>query len=194
MSETTGEATRGFVGSGRARGIAAAISAAFAFAWFGWGMAAPTPGWLTVLLQIGRGLAVLVAILGIMLAARSPADSTPMSDPAVARRYGSVVGVEFAVLALGGIVLTNTLGAEWVPVWFCAGVGIHFIPLSRVFRERSLMILGALVTIVAAAALVVGVTTDVAPGTIAGSGTGLCLLGSAAVTLVDRRRYTARAA
>jgi len=176
--------------SGRARGIAGAISGAFAVSWFGWGMAAVAPGVLMQLLQVGRGLAALIAVLGIVLAVRSPSDSTPMRDPAIARRYGIVVGIEFALLAAGAVVLTNTLGTQWVPVWICAGVGIHFVPLSRIFGEQSLLVLAAATTAVSAAALVVGLTSDVAPGTITGTGTGLLLLVSGTVTLVARGFYT----
>lgn len=185
------EVTPQIAQSGRARGISAAISGAFAVVWLGWGKADDGPLLLTQLLQIGRGLCVVVAILGLVLALRSPASSTPMTDPGVRRGYGMVVGLEFALLAVGNIVLAHTGLAEWIPVWVCAGVGVHFIPMSRIFAEGSLMILGAMMTAVAAAALVVGLTSAVAPSTIAGAGAGVCLLVYAAITLFAKRFYSA---
>lgn len=176
--------------SGRARGIAAAIEGYFAAAWFGWAMAAVAPQLLTQLLQIGIGLGILAAIAGIVLAVRSPAESTPMRDRAVRRRYGIVVGLEFALLGAGATVLAITGLAKWIPVWICAGVGVHFIPLSRVLGDQFLIILGVLITAVALAALVIGLTSAVAPGTITGAGAGLCLLITAAITLIARRFYT----
>ena len=82
------------------------------------------------------------------------------------------------------------VGKQWIPVWICAGVGVHFIPLSRVLGDRSLVILGALISAVALAALITGLVSAVAPGTITGAGAGLCLLLSAAITLITRRLYT----
>jgi hypothetical protein len=175
--------------SGRGRGIAAAIEGYFAAAWFGWAMAAAVPR-LTQLLQIGIGLGALIAIAGIVLAVRSPAESTPMRDPAVRRRYWIVVGLEFALLGAGAAVLAISGLAQWAPVWICAGVGVHFIPLSRVLGDRFLVILGALITAVAVAALVVGLTSAVAPSTVTGAGAGLCLLITAAITLIAKRFYT----
>lgn len=180
------------VPSGRARGIAAGISGGFAAAWFGWGMADLEPGAVLQWFQIGRILAGVVMLLGIVLAVRSPAGSTPMRDPAVARRYGYVVLIELVLIALGNIVLAQTGAAQWIPVWVCAGVGLHFGPLAWVFKEGSLLVLAAMVTLTAALAVVVGLTTNIAPGTVAGAGAGLCLLVSAMVTLVARRFYSAR--
>ena len=153
-------------------------------------MAAVAPRPLTQLLQIGIGLGILAAIAGIVLAVRSPAESTPMRDRAVRRRYGIVVGLEFALLGAGAAVLAITGLAKWIPVWICIGVGVHFIPLSRVLGDQFLMILGVLITAVALAALVIGLTSAVAPSTITGAGAGLCLLITAAITLIARRFYT----
>ena len=133
-------------------------------------MASAVPRLLTLVLQIGIGLGILVAIAGIVLAVRSPAQSTPMRDRAVRRRYGIVVGLEFALLGVGAAVLAISGLAEWIPVLICAGVGIHFIPLSRVLGDRSLVILGVLISAVALAALITGLTSAVAPGTVTGAG------------------------
>jgi hypothetical protein len=180
--------------SDRTRGIAAVIEGYFAVAWFGWAMAAVGSGLLSHLLQVGLGLGVLTVIVGIVLAVRSRGQGTPMRDRAVRRRYGILVGLEFALLGAGAAALAISGLGKWIPVWICAGVGIHFIPLSRVLGERSLLIFGVLITAVAAAALVVGLTSAVAPSTITGTGAGLCLLVTAAITLILKSLYTRRPA
>lgn len=179
-------------GTGRGRGVAALILGWFAAMWFAWGSAEPTPRWLTLLLQVGTVLALLVVVLGIVLAVRSPAESTPARDPAVRRQYGRLIGVEFAVIGIGSLVLGLAGLSEWIPVWVCAGVGIHFFPLSTVLGDPGLVVLGGLVTAVAVVALVVGSASGVAPGTVTGVGAGWCLLGSAALTLADRNSYSRR--
>jgi hypothetical protein len=113
-----------------------------------------------------------------------------MRNRAVRRRYGIVVGLEFALLGAGAAVLAISGLTRWIPVWICAGVGVHFIPLSRVLGDRFLVVLGVLISAVAMAALVIGLTSAVAPGTITGAGAGLCLLITAAITLIARRFYT----
>ena len=96
-----------------------------------------------------------------------------MRDRAVRRRYGIVVGLEFALPAAGGASGISGL-AKWIPVWICACVGIHFIPLSRVLGDPSLVILGVLISAVALAALITGLTSAVAPGMVTGAGARLC--------------------
>lgn len=180
--------------SGRTRGSAAVIEGYFAVAWFGWAMAAAGSALLSYLLQIGLGLGVLTAIRGIVPAVRSRGQRTPMRDRAVRRQYGILVGVEFALLVAGAAALAISGLGKWIPVWTCAGVGIHFIPPSRVLGERSLLIFGVLITAVAAAALAASLISAVASGTITGAGAGLCLLVSAAITLILNSLYTWRPA
>jgi hypothetical protein len=64
---------------------------------------------------------------------------------------------------------------QWVPVWICFGVGVHFFPLASALQDPTLRPLGALLIAVAAAALVTGLASAVAPSTITGVGAGLCL-------------------
>ncbi|HKQ01122.1 MAG TPA: hypothetical protein VJ735_12400 [Actinomycetes bacterium] len=64
---------------------------------------------------------------------------------------------------------------DFIPVWVCAVVGVHFFPLASLLEDRLLVALGWLVTTVALAALVVGLATDVAPSTVTGIGAGTLL-------------------
>jgi hypothetical protein len=116
-----------------------------------------------------------------------------VGDPAAVEAEGDPggqVGLEFAVLGAGAAVLAISGLTQWIPVWICAGVGVHFIPLCRVLGDRSLVILGTLISAVALAALITGLESAVAPGAITGAGAGLCLLISGAFTLIVRRLYT----
>lgn len=114
-----------FFPSGRARGVTAVVEGFFAFVWFGWGQAA-APSWLVVPFAVGTGLGALVAVVGVVVAARSTDRLAAASDPAVRRRYGITVGVEFGLLGVGAAVLGLTGLVRWIPVWVCVVVGLHF--------------------------------------------------------------------
>ena len=63
-----------------------------------------------------------------------------------------------------------------IAVWVCAVVGVHLVPPAPLLRDRRLVALGVLITIVAVAALVAGLTHTVSPSTVTGVGAGLLLL------------------
>jgi hypothetical protein len=44
-----------------------------------------------------------------------------MSDPAVRRRYGIIVGLEFGLLGAGAAALGATGHDRWIPVLICFG-------------------------------------------------------------------------
>jgi hypothetical protein len=77
--------------------------------------------------------------------------------------------------------------SDWITVWVCAGVGLHFLPLAGVVGDGLLISLGLLITAAAAAALVVGLTTSVAPTTVTGPAAGILLRGDD--HLADRRAH-----
>jgi hypothetical protein len=122
---------------------------------------------------IGSVAGLVVAAAGVALAARSRGGRTPMHDPAVRHRYNIVVGAEFGLLGVGAVILGATGLTEWIAVWVCAGVGLHFLVLAQVFRGLLLVALGAVVTAIAGAALIVGLATSVRPSTVTGPATGL---------------------
>ncbi|CAG7634522.1 hypothetical protein Rwratislav_40605 [Rhodococcus wratislaviensis IFP 2016] len=159
----------------------------FAAAWFGWAMAVPTPGVLTALLNIGAVAGLIVVVLGIGVAVHSPAESSAMTDRAVRRRYVTVVVVEVLVLVAGAVVLALAGLTEWTPVWVCAVVGVHFVPLASIFGESSLTVLGVLLGAVATGGLVLGLSTNAAPSTVVGTGAGLCLLAFAVIAVAGKR-------
>ena len=74
-------------------------------------------------------------------------------------------------------------------------VGVHFIPLGRLFNIGALIWAGLALIPVAAAAAVTGAATGVQPSTVAGAGGGLVCLGCAVACLwgLPARARTARA-
>lgn len=162
---------------------AAVVEGLFAVLWFSWGPLDP-PRWLAGATSVGALLALAVAVVGLVTGRRLRGRATAMREASVQRRYTRVVAVEFALLIGVGVVLGVTLGAGWAAVWVCAVVGLHFFPLARVLPGLALPALGAAITAVAGVALVVGLTTDVAPTAVTGPGTGLVLLLGALGALV----------
>ena len=161
--------------AGRSRGVTVAVDGFFAFVWFGWGQAA-APSWLVIPLAIGTALAAVLAVTGVVVAARSTGPLPAMDDPAVRRRYSIIVGLEFGLHGADAAVLGATGSYQWIPVWVCFGVGVHFFPLASVLQNPTLRPLGVLLVTVAATALAVGLASAVAPSTVTGPGAGLCLL------------------
>jgi hypothetical protein len=186
------EPRTGFFPAGRDRGVTVAVEGFFAFVWFGWGQAA-APSWLVVPLAVGAGLGVLLTVMGVVVTKRSAGRLRVMADPAVRRRYGIIVGLEFGLLGAGAAVLGVAGGSQWIPVWICAGVGVHFFPLATTLGNRSLRLLGGLLVAVAAATLAVGLASATAPSTVTGAGAGLCLLAFGVATLLIGGRAPAPA-
>jgi len=167
----------------------------FGVGWFGWGQAKP-PGWAPAWLGIGEAISLLVVIASAVTAFREPrATALPVRDRAAFRKYLIVFWGEIAVILVAAVILAFTGASAYLPAAICAAVGLHFIPLSAVVRDRPLIPLGATVTAVAVAALTIGLTTHVSPSTITGFGAGGALVGYAAWSLVRARRLpTARSA
>lgn len=173
--------------SRRDGGITALVEGFFAAAWFGWGHAAP-PAWLDPWLTVGSIVALLVAVAGAVVGFTSPASTAAINSRAAGRRYGIIVGIEFALAGLGAALLGVFGQPDYIPVWICAVVGVHFVPLAAVLRDRNLIPLAVLVTATAVIALLAGLTTDVAPSTITGVGAGLSLTVFGAIALVGAVR------
>jgi hypothetical protein len=155
----------------------------FAFVWFGWGQAA-APSWLVIPLAVGTALGALLAVIGVVVTKRSAGPLPVMTDPAVRRRYSIIVGLEFGLLGAGAAALGAAGHYQWVPVWICFGVGVHFFPLASTLQNPTLRPLGVLLAAVAVVALVAGLDSAVAPATVTGLGAGLGLLAFWLVTLL----------
>lgn len=159
----------------RDKATTAGIFGWFAGAWFGWGQAAP-PRSLEPWLIAGEVASAVVLVAGIVLLVLRRRTGSALRAPGARRRYGIILGVEFALCGVGAAVLGATGQAEYIPVWISAVVGAHFIPLAAPLRDPSLRPLAVVVLAVSAAALVTGLTTGVDAGAVTGAGAGLALL------------------
>ena len=96
------------------------------------------------------------------------------------------------VSVVGAVILGATGHEDFTAAWVCLVLGVHFVPLDRVFPGIGLTWLAAAVVCVAVAAFIVGVTTSTPPSAVTGLGTGACLLGHAAALLVIAGRRASR--
>lgn len=166
---------------------AAIVEGFFSFMWFGWGQEGP-PVWGAVVLGIGAVMAVLVAVTGIVCTRRARDEPSPLAGPVTGRRFGIIVGTEFASIGAGAAILGITGHVEFISAWVCFVVGVHFVPLARVFPGIGMIGLAVAVVGVAVAALIVGLSTTVLPSTVAGMGAGVCLLVHAGSLLISARQ------
>jgi hypothetical protein len=138
----------------------------------------------------GQHSSWLVAIAGLVIGLRSPAAGSAMRRPGASRRYGIIVGTEFGSAAVGAAILGVIGQAEYIPVWVCAVVGVHFFPLASVLADSGLRVLGVATVLVAAAGLVIALVSDVDAATVTGIGAGLLLLGYSVMALFRAQRST----
>ncbi|MEH0974264.1 hypothetical protein V6U77_24340 [Micromonospora sp. CPCC 205546] len=171
--------------SRRQAGLTALYLGVFATIWFSV-PAAEQP--LRAVLVVASGAALVTAVVGAVVVARSPADADVARDRAADRRYLLIVLAEFAAAGLGAALLALVGLSEFVPVLVCAVVGLHFLPLVPVLRDPVLWLLGAAMCVVALAGLVTALATAVSAGLVVGTGAGLLLLGYAVLVLLRAAR------
>jgi hypothetical protein len=164
----------------RTAALTAVIFGFFSIGWFQWAQAAPA-GRLAVWFDAGSVLALAVAIAGVVALIRSPRRELAADAN---RKYGVIVGIEFAVAFAGSFLLGITGHADYIPVLVAAVVGLHFPFLAPVLGDALLVPLGVVVTAVAVIGAVLGLTTDIAPGTVAAGGSAVALVGYSIQTLV----------
>ena len=167
----------------RDHAISALALALFGCGWFGWGQADP-PDPLQLWLGVGGCLGLLLAAAGALTAFREPRTGSSLTrDRAALGRYLILCRIEFGLAFAGALALGLSGSADYIAVVVCAVVGAHFLPLSTILHDRSLIPLGVLVCAVATTALVLGLTTHVSPSAVTGFGTGCALVGHAATSL-----------
>jgi hypothetical protein len=174
------------VKSRRDAGLTALFLGFFAAAWFSWAQA--TESALRITLFVGSIVSCVVAIIGAVIGFRRPSAESALHDRARYRRYGIIVGIEFASAGIGAAVLGIFGAAEYIPLWVCLVVGVHFFPLAPVLDDAGLRPLGAAMIVVGVAGLVIALTTSVAASTVVGIGAGLLLLAYAVVAVTRAMR------
>ncbi|MDT0529743.1 hypothetical protein RM555_12160 [Micromonospora sp. DSM 115977] len=171
--------------SRRQAGLAALYLGVFATIWFSV-PAAEQP--LRALLVVASGAALVTAVIGAVVVARSRGAGGVAHDRAADRRYLLIVLAEFAAAGLGAVVLALVGWSEFIPVLVGAVVGLHFFPLVPVLRDPLLWPLGVAVCAVAVAGLVTALVSAVPAGLVVGTGTGLLLLAYAVQALLRAAR------
>lgn len=168
--------------------IGASVLALAGIAWFGWAQDDPPSSWVPYLAAGSVASALLLMSLLVILVRRRTTTGSPMADPGVRRGYWATVMVE-VLLIVGGNVLLAALGhPEYDAAWTLFVVGVHFVPLARIFNARGLALTGVVTAVVAVAAACLGLASDLTPSAVAGAGAGVVFLGYAAWVLVRGRR------
>ncbi|MDT0304409.1 hypothetical protein [Streptomonospora wellingtoniae] len=152
---------------------------------------APMGPGLVVLARAAAVLALATAAVLAVLAARKAAGRAPDAPGADSadgrpamfnRRYAAVVAAEVALL-FGGFPALRALGApvEANVAWIAVIVGLHFVALAAVWRELSVLVPGAGLTVLGAAGFaLVGLSHTPLVPIVSGVLSGAVLLLSAA--------------
>ncbi len=152
----------------RGRALGVTMLAFFALAWVGWG----TGGHLPTIPQVI--VVVLAALLSVALttyAWRLPrrmqsdpqvADGTPDGGASPSRSFGLIVAAEWIGLFVIAGILGATGHAIVIPAVVCAGVGIHFIPLARLFHVAAYYVTAGALCLIAIATFAIAPSTSTA--------------------------------
>lgn len=136
--------------SARAKG--AMFFAIFGTAWLAlWNQRAMQGNWLGYLLIAACGLALLVLA---MLRQRQYQAFAPGDNPAsrkLARVFHLINAAQWVIILVAGNVLANLGYADWVVPVAMLVIGLHFLPLSRLFNAPGHFWLGLLMSLFAIA-------------------------------------------
>jgi hypothetical protein len=162
--------------------VSALILGFAAMMWFGWGLAQPPAGW-RLPLTIGIFAAIAVEGFAWCIAAGFRGGATAMRDRRAGRQYGITVGAEVAAIALGAVGLALAGRPAYTAPWILLVVGVHFVPLGRMFGSVDLLWSGLVLCAVAIASAVTGAVSAVAPSAVTGGFGGLVLVVTAVASL-----------
>lgn len=143
--------------------------------WLSWGQDGAPAGW-AVPLTVCSAVGIVVAIAGAIRTWQHRHGESAMSQVQGRRTYRRVVILESLVIAGGATALGVTGHYPYIAPWVLLVVGLHFVPLGRLFRIQSLVVLGVLTVVVSVAAAIEGLLGTVSPTTIAGGVGGMLLI------------------
>lgn len=174
----------------------AGVLSLFAFIWAQWGLSVVSSAVTAPVMVAAVACCACTAALGLLLHRRARGLPVAPVRPEISRRYGQIVAAEFGGLFAVAAILGVTGNTQWIPVAVCAGVGVHFFPLGRLFGVRAYRVTGA-VMIALAAAAVVAVGAARAPAALAteipGFGAAVTLWATAVAVLASSRTLAAAA-
>jgi len=128
----------------------------------------------------GTAFAVVLAAFARTVAAERRSETR---DPVVGfdRRYWLVVTVEVVAL-FGGLAVLARVEPAAALGWIALVVGVHFVPLSRLWApgRRQILLIGVAITVLGVAGLVLALAThrESLVALVSGLGSGAVLLGS----------------
>lgn len=163
--------------------MTALILGFFASAWSGWAQEKPPVGWTNWLIA-GSVVSLAIALVGGILAWRHWSDGSVLGEPGAMRRYGIIVGIEFATCLVGALALGFTGQGRFIAVWIAAVVGVHFWPMVPLLANNFLVPLGVALLLGAGAGLVAGQRGSIMPSAVTGAICGCALIVGAAQPLV----------
>jgi hypothetical protein len=167
--------------------IGAAVLAFAGIAWFGWAQDDPPSSWVPYLAAGSVVSALLLVALAVLLMRHGTTTGSPMADPQVRRGYWMTVALEVVLIVGGNLLLAAVGHPDYDAAWTLFVVGVHFVPLAKIFRTQGLAVTGVAVAVVAVAAACLGLSTDLAPSAAAGAGGGVVFIGYAAWVLRPER-------
>jgi hypothetical protein len=181
----------------RGRAIGVTVLSFFALAWLGWGTGGHLPNGPQVgLMVLAATVSIAVSVYAWSLFRRGrpvPVDRAMGVD--VGRSFGLIVAAEWIGLGVVAGVLGGTGHPNVIPAVIAAGVGIHFVPLARLFHVREYYATAALLCLIAIATLIVASATSTPPlwTLLPGLGSSVVLYATCAVLLQQSRAIGAEA-
>jgi hypothetical protein len=147
----------------RGRAVGVVVMSFFGLGWTSWGLSADLPGPVETVLTVVSVLATLAAIVSAVIifrrSAALPSGAAVERDRAVNRRFGLIVAAEFIGIYIAARILAAVEHTELIPMIVCLGVGIHFFPLTRLFKVRLYDLTGAALCLLSLATAVLAPLT-----------------------------------
>lgn len=123
----------------------AVIFGVFGFSWFGWAQESPPESW-RIFLGIASSVSFIVACIGGFIAVKHwGAASALNADKKSYIRFRNIVIPEILFCFVGAMLLMALNMTEYIAPYIALIVGIHFIPLVGLFKDKSILLLALLV-------------------------------------------------
>ena len=153
----------------------AVIFGIFGFSWFGWAQESPPESW-RIFLGIASSLSFVVACVGGVIALKHRDKASALgTDKKNYLRFRNIVIPEVLLSFIGGVLLMFTNKTEYVAPYISFIVGVHFLPLVSLFRDRGLFILALLVIFSSVISVFISDQLQLTPTTIAATASGASL-------------------
>jgi hypothetical protein len=183
----------------RGRALGVTVLTFFALAWVGWGTGGHLPtGPQVIIIVLAALLSVALTTYAWRLTRRlSPDIPSAGGDPArgdsPSRSFGLIVAAEWIGLFVVAAILGATGHAAVIPAVVCAGVGIHLIPLGRLFHLPAYYVTAGALCLIAIATFVIAPATSTAAlwTLLPGVGAALILFATGGVLLRQIERLVA---